>query len=81
MLLQRHPRLADVQVPDEFESAEHVKRWVAEQAVRLGEGVTVATLDPDDHTEIDPLTELRMLRPDAEIIVVETPPSAPGDAA
>lgn len=70
VLLARHPRLADVVVPETFGDEAAVKRWVAEQAERLGEGVTVATLDPDDPTVIDPLAELKMLRPDMPVVVV-----------
>lgn len=79
VLLARHPRLAAVSLPAEFSGAEDVHRWVAEQAVRLGQGVTVATLDPDDHTRIDPLTELRLLRPDVEITVIGTPDASTGE--
>lgn len=70
MLLARHPRLADVKVPEEFTGEEDVRQWVAAQAERLGERVTVTTLDPDDHTVIDPLVELKMLRPDVPVVVV-----------
>jgi hypothetical protein len=35
-----------------------------------GETREVAPLDPVDHTRIDPLTELAMMRPDAEVITV-----------
>jgi hypothetical protein len=30
-----------------------------------------------DHTRIDPITELRMIRPDAEVIVVNVTEEAP----
>lgn len=70
VLLQRHPHLAAAVPPESFAGRADVEQWVAEQARELGQGVTVATLDPDDHTQIDPLRELRMMRPDDEIVVV-----------
>ena len=79
VLLRRHPHLASAVPPESFTGRSDVERWVAEQARRLGEGVTVATLDPDDHTEIDPLVELQMMRPDVEIVVIriDDPEDAP----
>ncbi len=71
VLLGRHPRLRDVVVPDELDGWEDVERWVASQAERLGARVTVATLDPDDHTRIHPLTELVMMAPNMPIIAID----------
>jgi hypothetical protein len=62
VLLARHPHLADVVLPESFDGEADVLRWVEEQTRTLGEGVTVATMDPDDHTSIDPIVELVTMR-------------------
>lgn len=78
-LLAQHPDLANVVVPDNFgETADEAKaavdRWLAEQVAVYGETREVAPLAADDHTVIDPLTEMQsMIRPDAEIIAVVAP--------
>jgi hypothetical protein len=72
-LMKQHPDLADVEVPDEFADEAHVKTWLAEQIERLGETRFVAPLAPADHTRIDPITEMRMIRPDLPIDVLTIP--------
>lgn len=72
-LLAQHPQLADVEVPESFTGKEQVFAWLDEQVAIYGEQLPVVPLDPGDHTSIDPITELRMMRPDAEIIAVEVP--------
>lgn len=69
-LLAQHPQLADAQPPAEFDNAEHAWRWLAEQVDRFGAELPVRPLAAGDHTRIDPLTELRMMRPDLPIVVV-----------
>jgi hypothetical protein len=71
-LLRQHPDLVDIAVPGEFDGVEHVGRWLAEQVARFGETREVSPLRPGDHTVIDPIAELRMMRPDVPIIVVQT---------
>jgi hypothetical protein len=77
-LLAQHPDLAAVTVPDEFtggnSAEEAVARWLAEQITVYGETREVEPLAAEEHTRINPLTELRMVMPDAEITVVEVPP-------
>jgi hypothetical protein len=79
-LLAQHPDLAGVSVPEVFgdgtrESAElAVDAWLAEQVAVYGEMREVEPLNPDDHTHIDPLTEIAIVAPQAEVIVVEVPP-------
>lgn len=73
-LLRQHPDLADVEVPDQFDGETHVWTWLAEQVLRFGEQREIAPLAAQDHTRIDPVAELRMMRPVAEVIVVEVPP-------
>jgi len=70
-LLAQHPDLADVEVPDAFDGKEHVERWLAEQVQRYGERRDVRPLAPQEHTSINPISELLMLKPDAQVVVVE----------
>jgi hypothetical protein len=70
-LLEQHPDLANVELPDEFDGKEHVERWLAEQMKRYGETRPVAPLAEVDHTRINPLDELRMIRPDMPVIGVD----------
>lgn len=70
-LLEQHPDLVDVQVPDKFDGEEHVMEWLAEQVERYGETRPVAPLDPVDHTRIDPFDELQMKAPHMQVIPVE----------
>lgn len=69
-LLAQHPDLAYVDVPDDLEGEEAVRRWLAGEVDFYGEYRDVTPLHEDDHTRIDPITEMRKLAPNAEIIVV-----------
>lgn len=73
-LLAQHPDLAEVPVPDEFDGKEHVERWLAEQVARFGEYRDVAPLAEADHTRIDPIAELQMMRPGMPVVVVDGEP-------
>ena len=75
-LLTQHPDLRDVEVPDDFGGQEGVDRWLAEQVTRFGRTREVAPLAGGKHARIDPITELRMMRPDAEIIAIMVPDGA-----
>ena len=55
--------------PEEKQVA--VYGWLDGLAERYGATREVAPLPAEDHTSIDPVTELRMMRPDAPIIVGE----------
>jgi len=73
-LRAQHPDLAAIVPPADFgDSREAVEAWLAEQVTRFGETRQVAPLDPADHTYIDPVTEIRMMAPHAEIIAIEVP--------
>lgn len=72
-ILEQHPDLADVPVPEQFDDEAHVLRWLAEQIDRFGATRELRPLRPGDHTRIDPLVELRMMAPDKPVIVVEAP--------
>jgi hypothetical protein len=69
-LLAQHPDLTLVVVPEEFDDEAHVWRWLAEQVARFSASREVTPLDPADHTRIDPVAELKMLRPDMPAIPV-----------
>lgn len=68
-LREQHPELTSEPIP-EIASMEDVEAWLATLYPKYGEKVTVRALDPEDHTSIDPITELRMMKPDAQIVVV-----------
>jgi hypothetical protein len=81
-LLAQHPDLAAVPVPDQFgdgsgESARlAVETWLAEQVAVYGETREVTPLHPDDHTHIDPLTEIAIVAPHMQVIPVILPGEA-----
>lgn len=77
-LLDQHPQLADVVVP-KLSGEDEYWAWLAEQAEVYGETLPVEPLAAADHTAIDPLTELTMMRPDMQIIPVVVDPE--GDAS
>ncbi|MEU7170238.1 hypothetical protein ABZ949_01950 [Micromonospora tulbaghiae] len=69
-LLRQHPDLAEV-VPPKFDGEAHIWRWLAEQTDRYGITREVTPLAPADHTRIDPIAEMKMMKPDIEVITVE----------
>jgi hypothetical protein len=73
VLLEQHPNLAAVVSPEEFRDEAHVWAWLGEQVERYGMELPVGSLASDDHTRIDPITELKMMKPDAQVVVVEVP--------
>jgi hypothetical protein len=81
-LLAQHPDLAAIVPPETFGDGskdgakEAVDLWLAEQVAAYGETREVAPLAGGEHTRIDPITELRTMRPDAEIIGVVVPDGA-----
>ncbi len=62
-LLEQHPQLAKVQTPPVWEQGdvarEDVEKWLAQQVARFGETLPVAPMSPEDHTSIDPITEMQ----------------------
>lgn len=72
-LKAQHPDLAEVVFPEGEHTKETVLAWLAGVVEQFGETREVAPLPEGDHTRIDPITELKMMRPDAEIIAVEIP--------
>lgn len=75
-LLKQHPDLKAIEVPDDFgnDPQAAVAAWLAEQVAIFGETRDVSPLPPEDHTYIDPITEIRKMAPHAEVITVEVPP-------
>jgi hypothetical protein len=75
-LLAQHPDLAAVAVPEEFGDGSEgsakraVDAWLAEQVAVYGETREVAPLHEDDHTRIDPLTEIEIVAPGTQVIPV-----------
>jgi hypothetical protein len=70
-LREQHPDLAAVVFPDGLEGEQPVMAWLAEQVAMFGATRPVRKLAAVDHTPIDPITEIKMMRPDAEVIVID----------
>jgi hypothetical protein len=78
-LLAQHPDLAAIVPPDDFgtDPKAGVEAWLAEQVAVYGETREVAPLAADEHTYIDPFTEMRKVAPQAEVITVVVPDEPP----
>lgn len=72
-LLRQHPQLASVPLPERFDGEADVMAWLSAQVATFGEYLEVAPLAPEDHTRIDPLTELAMNYPHLTVVPVEVP--------
>ena len=78
-LAAEHPELAKVTVPEEFvgetreEVLASVNAWLEALYQEHGTEVEVSRIPSAAHTEIHPLEELAMMRPDAETIVITLP--------
>jgi len=72
-LLAQHPDLAAITVPEFSGDKDAVDRWLAEQVAIYGETREVAPLTAEDHTQVDPITELLAMKPAAKIITVAVP--------
>lgn len=70
-LRRQHPDVAAIVFPDTVEHTEEgVYGWLAEQVAIYGETRPVTPLAAADHTPIDPISELKMMRPDMPIVVI-----------
>ncbi|WP_336630052.1 MULTISPECIES: DUF7736 domain-containing protein [unclassified Microbacterium] len=68
-LREDFPDLAAVEVPAGLNSEEKVLSFLA--SLDMGETRMVERLrDPADHTDIDPIAEIRMINPNAKIITI-----------
>lgn len=70
-LIAQHPELKDIVIPDGLSTHEKIKEYLAPLIEKYGEELDVQPLRPEDHTVIDPITEMKMIRPDIPIIAVE----------
>ena len=68
-LLAQHPALRGAPVPEHFSGKEHVDLWLMRMKGLFGNELPVAPLNPEDHTHIDPLTELTLMGVPAERII------------
>jgi len=71
-LREQHPDLAAVVFPEGVSGEEPVRAWLAEQVRQFGEHRPVSPLAVGDHTAIDPISEMKMIRPDMPIIGIAT---------
>ena len=72
-LRAQFPDLAAVVPPEDFGGEQGVFLWLAEQVDQFGATRDVAPLAADEHTRIDPFTEMRMVAPQAEVIGIVVP--------
>lgn len=70
-LRQQFPDLAAIEAPNGLDSEEKVLVWLASIEAQHGSYRDVEPLAALDHTHIDPILELRLMRPDAEIIQID----------
>ncbi|MFA4050928.1 MULTISPECIES: DUF7736 domain-containing protein [Mycobacteroides] len=68
-LLEQHPQLADIAVPD-LPDANAYMAYLAGLEDTYDAELAVTPLPDDDHTHIDPLSELADMMPDKPMIVV-----------
>lgn len=77
VILALYPQLEEVEVPEKFEGEtkdelmDAVMEWLDEQAEIRGSAFQLAPLDIMDHTSIDPISEIRLMRPDVPVIAIE----------
>ena len=74
-LRAQFPDLAAV-VPPEFSGEAEVWTWLAAQVEAHGETREVAPLREDEHTYVDPITELHKMAPGKPVIGVIVPDAA-----
>lgn len=70
-LREQFPDLAAIEIPDDFGGSQaEVLGWLDRQVEVHGATRDVAQLATGDHTHIDPLAEIAMMRPDLPVIGV-----------
>lgn len=69
-LRRQHPGLAAVDVPSGLNSEAKVLSFLKALYPSFGETVEVSPMSEIDHTRIDPIAEIKMIRPDAKIIEI-----------
>ncbi len=71
-LREQFPDLAAVVVPQDMEGEEQVLFWLGSLEAEYGTRREVAPLAAEDHTSIDPISEWKMMRPDAPVVTIDT---------
>lgn len=79
-LLEQHPWLEDIPVPDGLNSKDAVMSWLAPVTAKFGEFHEVEPMPFGLYVGREPIAELREMAPNAEIIVVEAGAGQPGAA-
>ena len=74
-LLEQHPWLADVTVPDDLSGELPVRAFVAGLAAQHGEWHEVEPMPFGMYVGRDPMAELREMAPHAEVFEVPVPPT------
>lgn len=74
-LVEQHPWLADIKVPD-FAGADEraVFAWLDEQVARYGQQHEVTAMPPGMYVGREPIGELREMAPQAAMITIVVPP-------
>ena len=71
VLLAAHPWLADVPIPEVGGTQEQIQAALDEWAVAIDPPMVMcAPLGVVEHTSVDPISEITMMRPDAPIVPV-----------
>lgn len=73
-LLQQHPWLADITVPDGLERDEVFGPWLAEIVAKHGETHLVTAMPFGEYVGREPIAELREMAPNTPIIAVVADP-------
>ena len=81
-LREQFPDVASVVVPDDLvpdgatkeEARQAVSAWMLGVVAEHGETRDVEPMPTTDHTSIDPISELKMMRPDVQVITLDTTP-------
>lgn len=68
-LREQHPDLCSEIAPP-ISSWEEAEAWLSTLYPKYGEMVTVRPLDSEDHTRIDPISEIKLRYPELPMIVV-----------
>lgn len=69
-LREQFPELTAVTIPDTIDSRETCDAWLETIYPQFGERVELPKLPTEDHTDIDPIAEIKMMRPDATIVAL-----------
>lgn len=71
-IYEQHPDLRAITVP-KFEGAADGMAWLGRMVEQYGERRTITPMAAVDHTSIEPVAEMRMMNPTAELVVFPGP--------